>query len=102
MVGTIICRDAKTFTLIINNLIVIQLEVFTNRTCSAPFRYSLTIAATRPAIVCVPLVPVVLLVPLAAIFWPAMQSVHTVQENALATAEYVPAPQGAHTRPAIC
>ena len=39
----------------------------------------------------------VVAVPLAAIFWPATQLVQAVQENALAEAEYVPAPQSEHT-----
>ena len=37
-------------------------------------------------------------VPLAAIFWPAVQVVHAVQENALAVVEYVPAPQEVQAR----
>ena len=40
----------------------------------------------------------VLLVPLAAIFCPAMQLVQAVQENALAEVEYVPVPQGVQAR----
>jgi hypothetical protein len=40
----------------------------------------------------------VLPVPLVDIFWPAMQLDHKVQENALAEAEYVPAPQDEHIR----
>ena len=40
----------------------------------------------------------VLLVPLAAIFWPAVQVVHAVQEKVLAEVEYFPVPQGSHTR----
>ena len=39
----------------------------------------------------------VVAVPLAAIFWPAMQVVQPVQENALALVEYVPAPQLLHS-----
>ena len=37
-------------------------------------------------------------VPFAAIFWPAMQVVHAVQEKVLAEVEYFPVPQGSHTR----
>ena len=40
----------------------------------------------------------VVAVPLAAIFWPALQVVQAVQENALAEVEYVPVPQGVQTR----
>ena len=43
----------------------------------------------------------VVAVPLASIFWPATQSVHAVQENALAELEYVPAVQLLQTRSAV-
>ena len=36
--------------------------------------------------------------PLAAIFWPAMQVVQAVHEKVLAEAEYAPAPQGVQAR----
>ena len=40
----------------------------------------------------------VLAVPLAAIFWPAMQFVQSAQANVLAEVEYLPDAQLLHTR----